>query len=80
MRPARFSRRDFLKLGALPAGLTFMGGAFSEPALISLAYAFEQATGFRRAPQFLPTADTGAAMGTLPETGGSMKLLKRLRR
>jgi amidase len=36
----------------LPVGLTFMGRAFSEPKLIKLAYAFEQGTRARRAPQF----------------------------
>jgi amidase len=39
----------------LPVGMTFMGRAFSEPTLIRLAYAFEQGTKVRRAPQFLPT-------------------------
>lgn len=37
----------------LPIGLTFVGRAFSEARLIALAYAFEQATHARRAPQFL---------------------------
>jgi amidase len=37
----------------LPVGISFMGRAYSEPVLIKLAYAFEQATKFRRAPQFL---------------------------
>lgn len=36
----------------LPVGLSFVGGAFSEPALIRLAYAYEQATLHRRAPRF----------------------------
>ena len=40
----------------LPFGLSFIGGAYSEPKLIGLAYAFEQATKVRRRPQFLPTA------------------------
>ncbi|MDB5080378.1 MAG: Amidase [Chloroflexi bacterium] len=38
----------------LPVGLTFMGTAYSEPTLIKLAYAFEQATGARKSPEFLP--------------------------
>ncbi len=37
----------------LPIGVTFMGRAFSEPRLIALAYAFEQATHARRAPHYL---------------------------
>ena len=40
----------------LPVGLTFMGRAWSEPVLIRLAYAFEQATGARFTPRFRPTA------------------------
>ena len=40
----------------LPVGISFFGAAYSEPKLIKIAYAFEQATKARRAPQFLPTA------------------------
>jgi amidase len=37
----------------VPIGLSFMAGAWSEPTLIKLAYAYEQATRHRRAPRFL---------------------------
>ena len=40
----------------LPVGISFFAGAYSEPKLCKIAYAFEQATNARRAPQFLPTA------------------------
>ncbi len=41
----------------LPVGLSFIGRAWSEPALIRSAYTFEQATRVRRPPQFLPTVN-----------------------
>jgi len=40
--------------GSLPAGMTFYGRAWSEPALIKFAYAYEQATRHRRAPPSTP--------------------------
>ena len=39
----------------LPVGVTFMGRAWSEPTLIKIAYAYEQATKARRPPQYRPT-------------------------
>jgi amidase len=35
----------------LPVGLSFFGPALSEPTLIEMAYAYEQATSHRRRPQ-----------------------------
>ncbi len=43
--PMGFTRND-----TLPAGLQFFGRAWSEPTLIRLAYAYEQATHHRRPP------------------------------
>lgn len=39
----------------LPVGISFFGPAWSEPALLKIAYAYEQLTKARRAPRFLPT-------------------------
>jgi amidase len=41
----------------LPVGISFIGPAWSEPALIRLAFAFETATKVRKAPRFLATAE-----------------------
>jgi amidase len=40
----------------LPVGLSFTGRAWSDPTLLKLAYAYEQATKHRRPPTFAPTA------------------------
>jgi len=40
--------------GVLPAGLTLLGRAFTEPMLIKFAYAYEQATHHRRPPAKFP--------------------------
>ena len=43
----------------LPVGLSIFGRAWSEPKLISIAYAFERATQVRNAPRFLAAAELG---------------------
>jgi amidase len=43
------------QVAGLPVGLSFFGTAWSEPRLIALAYAYEQATRHRAPPRFLPT-------------------------
>src|SRR5579862_136203 len=40
----------------LPIGISFFGLAWTEPTLLRIAYAFEQATRVRRPPTFAPTA------------------------
>jgi len=42
-------------VSGLPVGISFFGRAWSEPALIRLAFAFEQTTKARQSPRFLPT-------------------------
>ena len=47
----------------LPVGISFVGGAWTEPTLFRLAYAYEQATKHRKPPRFLPTAELETAGG-----------------
>lgn len=50
----------------LPAGLQFFGPAWSEPKLIALAYAYEQATRHRRPPASAPPLGLTSAGGSMP--------------
>jgi amidase len=57
--------------GALPAGLQLLGDAWTEPRLIALAYAYEQATHHRRPPwracrYFHAAADCGMVLAHPP--------------
>ncbi len=45
------------EIHGLPIGLSFIGAAWSEPRLIRLAYALEQATRARKPPQFHQSVD-----------------------
>ena len=47
--PAGFAENE------MPVGVELLGRPFAEPQLIALAYAFEQATGHRRSPDFTPS-------------------------
>jgi amidase len=55
----------------LPVGISFWGTAWSEPKLIALAYAFEQAAQGRLAPKFLPTLPPSERFSTRSATNGA---------
>ncbi|MCU0377588.1 MAG: amidase [Bacteroidales bacterium] len=41
-------------IDGLPVGISFFAKAWSEPQLIEIAYAYESATRYRKAPEFMP--------------------------
>jgi amidase len=41
----------------LPVGISFFAGAYQEPVLLKVAYAFEQASQVRKSPQFISTIE-----------------------
>ena len=57
-----------------PFGITFSGNAYSEPTLLGLAYAFEQATLYRRPPGSLPPL-AGETIVAVPESTNVAGLL-----
>ncbi len=48
-------------IGGLPVGISFIGTAWSEEALLEAGFAFEQIARARVAPTYLPTVERGAA-------------------
>jgi len=52
--PAITVPMGYTRGGTLPAGLQFFGRAWSEPTLLRLAYAYEQATHHRHPPAATP--------------------------
>jgi amidase len=64
----------------LPVGVSFIGAKWAEPKLISLAYAWEQATKLRKPPSFLPTVPASATSGipTLKPAGDAVRRLEQM--
>ncbi len=68
-----------------PYGITFLGKAYSEPTLIGLAYAYEQASLVRKSPlstpplegETIPEPGTVAALGLFGLTAMGLKLNQR---
>jgi len=70
----------------LPVGVSFIGGRWSEPTLIGLAYALEQTIHVRVPPTFIASTSSAAAAATrgaaanverravVPSRGGRRKM------
>ena len=63
------------QVSGLPVGLSFPGPAWSEPVLIGLAYAFEQASQALTWPSLRGTAGAGV-QATVPASGGRSDSLR----
>jgi Asp-tRNA(Asn)/Glu-tRNA(Gln) amidotransferase A subunit family amidase len=58
----------------LPVGITFFGRPYSEPTIIKLAYAYEQATRHRRPPTTTPPLATTGTASDEPGSGAKPPL------
>jgi amidase len=52
-------------VSGLPVGISFIGAAWSEGTLLALGAAYERASHERRAPHYLPSVETSAAVAPL---------------
>jgi amidase len=61
------------RITGLPIGISFVGRAYSEGTLLRLAYAYEQATRHRAAPQFRESSAARDVAATMAATKASTK-------
>jgi amidase len=55
--PGGYSKPTITAAIGVPVGIEFLGRPWSEPVLIRIAHAFEQATNFRRPPPSTPSLE-----------------------